>query len=164
MPHSEIFGSLAICAYPKLIAAYRVLLRLLVPRHSPCALCSLTNYPKIAINFAFLRQAPLCGAHLPLVNSAPRSGLSLNCSLLSIFWFSSIKSTKVTTYIHKYFTFSFTFIYVKQLRCLTIHCAIFKEQLVGLNGLEPSTSRLSGVRSNQLSYKPLWWRLRDSNP
>ena len=27
--------------------------------------------------------------------------------------------------------------------------------MVGLNGLEPSTSRLSGVRSNQLSYKPL---------
>ena len=26
---------------------------------------------------------------------------------------------------------------------------------VGLNGLEPSTSRLSGVRSNQLSYKPM---------
>ena len=27
--------------------------------------------------------------------------------------------------------------------------------MVGLNGLEPSTSRLSGVRSNQLSYKPV---------
>ena len=27
--------------------------------------------------------------------------------------------------------------------------------IVGLNGLEPSTSRLSGVRSNQLSYKPV---------
>ena len=26
---------------------------------------------------------------------------------------------------------------------------------VGLNGLEPSTSRLSGVCSNQLSYKPI---------
>ena len=27
---------------------------------------------------------------------------------------------------------------------------------VGLSGLEPPTSRLSGVRSNLLSYKPLW--------
>ena len=26
--------------------------------------------------------------------------------------------------------------------------------MVGLNGLEPSTSRLSGVRSNHLSYRP----------
>ena len=30
------------------------------------------------------------------------------------------------------------------------HC-----RLVGLDGLEPSTSRLSGVRSNHLSYKPI---------
>ena len=26
--------------------------------------------------------------------------------------------------------------------------------MVGLDGFEPSTSRLSGVRSNQLSYRP----------
>ena len=46
-PHSEISGSLAMCAYPKLIAAYHVLHRLLMPRHSPCALCSLTYSVKI---------------------------------------------------------------------------------------------------------------------
>ena len=28
-------------------------------------------------------------------------------------------------------------------------------RLVGLSGLEPPTSRLSGARSNQLSYKPI---------
>ena len=33
---------------------------------------------------------------------------------------------------------------------------MLKENLVGLNGLEPSTSRLSGGRSNLLSYKPIF--------
>ena len=37
-PHSEISGSKDICSSPKLIAAYHVFLRLLVPRHPPCAL------------------------------------------------------------------------------------------------------------------------------
>ena len=34
-------------------------------------------------------------------------------------------------------------------------CAFRRKRLVGLSGLEPPTSRLSGVRSNHLSYKPL---------
>jgi hypothetical protein len=41
-PHSEIPGSKPICGSPGLIAAYRVLHRLLAPRHSPYALSSLT--------------------------------------------------------------------------------------------------------------------------
>ena len=38
LPHSEILGSRVICTYPKLIAAYHVLLRLREPRHPPSAL------------------------------------------------------------------------------------------------------------------------------
>ena len=41
-PHSEISGSQAACASPKLIAACHVLHRLLAPRHPPYALSSLT--------------------------------------------------------------------------------------------------------------------------
>ena len=37
-PHSEISGLKVICTYPKLIAAYHVLLRLWEPRHPPYAL------------------------------------------------------------------------------------------------------------------------------
>ena len=38
LSHSEIFGSTAICASPKLIAAYHVLHRCQEPRHPPYAL------------------------------------------------------------------------------------------------------------------------------
>ena len=41
-PHSDISGSKDICSSPKLFAAYHVFLRLLVPRHPPCALLRLT--------------------------------------------------------------------------------------------------------------------------
>ena len=40
--HSDICGSFRACRSPQLFAAYRVLLRLPMPRHSPCALFSLT--------------------------------------------------------------------------------------------------------------------------
>ena len=41
-PHSEIHGSMSAFDYPWHIADRCVLRRLLVPRHSPCTLCSLT--------------------------------------------------------------------------------------------------------------------------
>ena len=41
-PHSDICGSRDICSSPQLFAAYHVFHRLLVPRHPPCALISLT--------------------------------------------------------------------------------------------------------------------------
>ena len=42
LPHSDICGSKLICSSPQLFAAYHVFHRLLVPRHPPCALHSLT--------------------------------------------------------------------------------------------------------------------------
>ena len=38
--------------------------------------------------------------------------------------------------------------------CAFLHDIQFFRFMVGLGGLEPPTSRLSGVRSNHLSYKP----------
>ena len=42
-PHSDTFGSKPLCDSPKLFAAFRVLHRLSVPRHSPLALSPLTS-------------------------------------------------------------------------------------------------------------------------
>ena len=42
-PHSDICGLTVICTSPQLFAAYHVFLRLLVPRHPPCALFCLTS-------------------------------------------------------------------------------------------------------------------------
>ena len=55
-PHSEISGSTVICTSPKLIAACHVLLRLLMPRHSPCALFSLTFVGAKSARLRFRRQ------------------------------------------------------------------------------------------------------------
>ena len=51
-PHSDIRGSMDICSSPRLFAAYHVFLRLLVPRHPPCALLRLTTFPCIALHGA----------------------------------------------------------------------------------------------------------------
>ena len=54
-PHSDISGSLDMCSSPKLFAAYHVFHRLLVPRHPPCALSSLTSCISAA-GTAFIRR------------------------------------------------------------------------------------------------------------
>ena len=55
-PHSDISGSMDICSSPKLFAAYHVFHRLLVPRHPPCALISLTSFTvSIALETGSLR-------------------------------------------------------------------------------------------------------------
>ena len=68
-PHSDISGSKLVCSSPKLFAANRVLHRLLAPRHSPCALSSLTiGIQELTIDAPFAYDAfatvPLPNPHL----------------------------------------------------------------------------------------------------
>ena len=59
-PHSDICGSLDICSLPQLFAAYHVFLRLLVPRHPPCALSSLTSLRKRDISIRWTGSLLTC--------------------------------------------------------------------------------------------------------
>ena len=47
LPHSEIRGSMDACSSPRLFAACHVLLRLPAPRHPPCALTALDQFPPL---------------------------------------------------------------------------------------------------------------------
>ena len=113
-PHSEIHGSMPAFGYPWHIADRCVLLRLLVPRHSPCTLCSLTCDFVISLDV---------NVDLPFLVLSVIYLLSVLLSS-SLFSFQGTSSSLST--------------------------------LVGSSGFEPPTSRLSGVRSNRLSYRPVW--------
>ena len=117
--HSEICGSQPTYGSPQLIAVNRVLLRLLVPRHSPCALCSLTMCSRFALNKLNLPFRN-CSYYPKQIVSTLFLVITLDFCLLPL---SSFQSTVAF-------------------------------RLVGSSGLEPPTSRLSGVCSNLLSYEP----------
>ena len=51
---------------------------------------------------------------------------------------------------------SFAVFVVQFSRCVLNGCLLCYRRLVGTSGFEPPTSRLSGVRSNRLSYKPIF--------
>ena len=62
-PHSEICGSTFVCNSPQLIAAGHVLLRLLMPRHSPYALLSL-NFCKSSFRTLLFSFSNCCDHHV----------------------------------------------------------------------------------------------------
>src|SRR5690606_40450248 len=70
LPHSEICGSVRICRYPQLIAAYHVLLRLWEPRHPPCALSYFLHAHGPFAAMALRREQPVsCPAVLSVLSS-----------------------------------------------------------------------------------------------
>ena len=81
-PHSDICGSKIICISPQLFAAYHVFLRLLVPRHPPCALfCLITA-------IICLQMIALCTPRVaPFMRAHPVSEMlsaNFHCSSLAI--------------------------------------------------------------------------------
>ena len=94
LPHSEISGSTLICSSPKLIAACHVLHRLLMPRHSPCALYSLTYVEENCVPLRpplFERRTSASLRFLLLIASNPLAlGFAARKGnvLFSSFWFS----------------------------------------------------------------------------
>ena len=113
-PHSEIHGSRDICSSPWLIAACRVLLRLSVPRHSPCALYSLTNQKlQLSLRSRLLNYAGNPDIFVEIVIVTLH--LSRCCSTIKILLSSELFIQK--TSLLPYFTF-------------IIHCSVFKVQLV----------------------------------
>ena len=81
-PHSEIHGSQPIRGSPWLIAAYHVLLRLPVTRHSPCALFSLTF---CSVSHSFGKHRKKNGLTVSLFRGAELRSVRSLCFLLSSF-------------------------------------------------------------------------------
>ena len=142
-PHSGTRGSMGMCPSPRLFAACRAFRRLLAPRHPPCALLRLTDRSRLmrlAWRFLGSSRALARLLRIPVPCAAPMGALPpasrRHFSLLDVRW--GLPHRLVLFVSIRFSRYSW--------RPLPP---------MGLSGLEPPTSRLSGVRSNRLSYKPM---------
>ena len=94
-------------------------------------------------------------------------------SSLSVRFFNSYKSKYLNFFFYlfdcqvSFALIGFSFLHHRvlyvRLRCTSLDLGSALCAVVGLDGLEPSTSRLSGVRSSHLSYRPVFLRLFSSS-
>ncbi len=141
LPHSEIPGSKVVCTSPRLIAAYHVLHRLSVPRHPPYALISLTKTGFQQITIVLCKRIHTSVWQIVLPN--PYSIVKEQSKILQKFIFGGDNRDRTGDLRLAKPALSHLS-YIPKIFC----------NLVGLSGVEPLTSRLSGARSNQLSYRP----------
>ena len=171
--HSDTCGSKSACDSPQLFAAYRVLLRPLMPRHSPCALCSLTIFgimrspTQEVVLFPLSRIDNLfeIAVFYPRLSSCALKHLNFFTSRIIFFFvqfsrsrLSLARKLQVSCETHRR-RILFHSLPMKEAQLQKFSFAYFsflqKKSMVGTSGLEPPTSRLSGVRSNHLSYAPM---------
>ena len=165
LPHSEIHGSKLTRSSPRLIAACHVLHRLLTPRHPPDALLLLERSAVTSRTGPASMHPQSCG-HVtvssigsdarPLSSHYIRRSHLFTLSKELVFqpapqgrWNIRIGKPIPTASICRRAGRNHIASYVAK----TVVRAVFRK-VVGPGGLEPPTSRLSGVCSNQLSYRP----------
>ena len=157
-PHSEISGSMLICSSPKLIAAYHVLHRLLMPRHSPCALISLTiesfdSQSTITLEkslsvlyYSWIMQAHMFEVYIAKIvflpnflnNKFPFMLPSHNCIIITMFSFQGASLN----------------LFDKKLNEASISWCFSQSLVVESTGIEPVTSCLQGRRSPSWANPP----------
>ena len=130
LPHSVISGSTLMCSSPKLFAACHDLHRLLMPRHPPCALFSLTYSGSRFRELCRLLQDSFEIIDVTLFISS----LSLCC--LACFLIISIVQFSRCNFWHK-----------ARIQCLSLSIEFQSYDLVEISGIEPLTSCLQGRRS-----------------
>ena len=169
-PHSEISGSWDICSSPKLIAAYHVFHRLSVPRHPPCALFCLALSDTIALisdGFVawFVSLSSLLSQRLVFVSIYVSRILrcfvyavfKVQCSAflrkqveIKRFYFDPLLARQVLSQLSYIpictFQFCSTLFSLSSGLKWTLPPRMISFKPMGLSGLEPPTSRLSGVR------------------
>ena len=162
LPHSEIHGSKLTRSSPRLIAACHVLHRLLTPRHPPDALLLLERsaatsrtgpairlhsckpaqpslrFRRAATQLAYIRRSHLFTLSKNIAGDPEGSRFTDRKPDPGI----PFRRTgpKPSRFLHRT---NVNDLFPGQAR-----------QMVGPGGLEPPTSRLSGVCSNHLSYRP----------
>ena len=136
-----------------------------MPRHPPCALISLT----FSVNVFYIHQSGYQQTfHLPLPELCFPQRLKVifqirkNCSFRNFHFL--LKALENLNLPHCITFLLYSVFKVQCASAVLIHLKLSSSsrklertfvRMVGANGLEPSTSRLSGVCSNHLSYAPL---------
>ena len=159
LPHSGIPGLASVCDYPRLIAAYHALHRLLVPRHPPYTLSSLTplcfgETEWIPDRYSVVKERIPPQAEYRTHALHPRETRG-----------GDERNRTADPLLAKQV--------LSQLSYSPRPAPPQIRSMVGLDGFEPSTPRLSSVCSDQLSYRPFrgelpdettdrWWVLQEA--
>ena len=151
LPHSGILGLASVCDYPRLIAAYHALHRLLVPRHPPYTLSSLTplcfgETEWIPDRYSVVKERIPPWAEYRFRALHPRETRG-----------GDERNRTADPLLAKQVLSRLSYIPDPNAECrmriaeFPILHSPFRIPVVGLPGIEPGTSRLSSVRSSQLS-------------